>query len=217
MKKLLFLFLGLAFINTASAQLSISKDTAFINLEPQSQVKGLINVLNPNEVKYNWTLVRDDIKPNFSFIEMCDCKDCFGNKAYPTGDSCIAGSGQVKTFSVEVLAGDTIEDGFFIVEVENASDPTDKASLVFMIRSAPNSLNDRMNDDRKVSIQPNPSDGLFRIATKEFESALVYDITGNLVFEADDAEFDLSHLPKGLYLLEVNADQVRSSHKITLR
>lgn len=217
MKRLLFFLLGLIFINTASAQLSISKDTAFINLEPQQQVKGLINVLNPNEVKYHWTLVRDDIKPNYSFIEMCDCKDCFGNKAYPMSDSCLAASGPVKTFSIEVLAGDTIKEGFFILEVENSSDPTDKATLVYMIRTAPNAINDQVNAERKVTIQPNPSNGLFSINTQEFESALVYDITGNLVFEADEAELNLSHLPKGLYLLEVNADQVRSSHKITLR
>ncbi len=217
MTRFFFLLIGLGLFNAASAQLSTSKDTAYLNLEPQQQVKALINVLNPNEIQYHWTLIQDDIKPHYSFIEMCDCKDCFGNKAYPMVDSCFANSGQVKTFSIEVLAGDTIRDGLFVIEVENSSDPTDKARLVYRIRTTPSSLNNRTSAQHKVSIQPNPSNGMLSVVTENFESAMVFDITGILVFESTNSDMDLSQFPKGLYLMEVTAGQHRSSHKITLR
>lgn len=216
MRKLLLLAVALGLGFTATAQISVSKDTAYINLEPNEQVKGLINVLNPNEDKYYWRLAEDQIFANYSFIEMCDCKDCFGNKAYPSLDSCAASDGSVKTFSIEVLADDTVEEGFFIVEVFNA-DTSETAELVFMVRPTPSSTPELELGAEAVKLLPNPSSGSFEIQAEGFVSASIYNITGSLVYSSNDVQIHMGDMPKGLYLVEVSTTEGRKSMKLTLK
>ncbi|WP_267403331.1 MULTISPECIES: T9SS type A sorting domain-containing protein [unclassified Chryseobacterium] len=68
----------------------------------------------------------------------------------------------------------------------------------------------------EVSVYPNPTKGEVNIKTdKKVKSSTIVDMTGRSVLKSDTAKADLSALPKGTYLLQVEfADGTKTSEKV---
>lgn len=70
------------------------------------------------------------------------------------------------------------------------------------------------------SIYPNPSTGIFNFATSQAVSVTVMDLTGKVVFTAqevnDGGTINLSSLQKGMYIAKVNGDNFEKTEKIVI-
>ena len=62
------------------------------------------------------------------------------------------------------------------------------------------------NEDKAATIFPNPSNGVFEIKTKNFESAEVFDIQGKMVCSTNTSSFDISALQNGIFFVRIKGD-----------
>lgn len=79
----------------------------------------------------------------------------------------------------------------------------------------------------EVKIMPNPSKGIFKVEIKGIQQKLgliIYDSYGSIVKETSirtighhEQSFDLSHLPKGMYILKLYGTNVIQKEKIVIR
>lgn len=84
---------------------------------------------------------------------------------------------------------------------------------------------DELNNEKNISVYPNPSFGIFTInlKNKAIENKIcVYDILGNCVIEKmsmknSNEEIDLSKQSKGIFFVEIVAGQERDIQKIVLQ
>lgn len=68
-----------------------------------------------------------------------------------------------------------------------------------------------------ISIQPNPSDGIFNISSEVALDAIsVYNSLGQKILETNNAQFDLSQHSKGIYFVQMESEGKKSTHKIIL-
>ena len=77
-----------------------------------------------------------------------------------------------------------------------------------MVTTIPVALNEP--NQTQISIHPNPANNLIYISAKNgysIDKVLIYNNLGELVLAQKDAKVDVSHLPKGLYLVKVQAGE----------
>ncbi len=77
-----------------------------------------------------------------------------------------------------------------------------------MVTTIPVALNEP--DQTQISITPNPANNLIYISAKNqqiIDKVLIYSNLGDLVLTQKGAQVDVSHLPKGLYLVKVQAGE----------
>lgn len=56
-------------------------------------------------------------------------------------------------------------------------------------------------------VYPNPTEGVLEItSTEKINHILIYDILGKVVYQKKSNKLDLSHLPKGLYFVQINTE-----------
>jgi hypothetical protein len=84
-------------------------------------------------------------------------------------------------------------------------------------------LNSREQLDRLITkLYPNPSPGLVTLESeKPMQGLTVFDALGKMVYQEStqyqtQVQLDLGHLPKGLYLVQVEGDGVLGSRKVIL-
>lgn len=77
-----------------------------------------------------------------------------------------------------------------------------------------------------VEVSPNPSSGIINLSIKgvnsyDHSSARIYNVTGTTLREYDvtsaNSSFDLSDLPKGLYFIQVKAEETVHTRKVILQ
>jgi hypothetical protein len=72
----------------------------------------------------------------------------------------------------------------------------------------------------EFSVYPNPSTGIFNINTSEVVNIKVVDITGKVVYQAQNVDnngvVNLSSLQKGVYLMQVSGDTIQKTEKLIL-
>jgi hypothetical protein len=72
----------------------------------------------------------------------------------------------------------------------------------------------------EFSVYPNPSTGIFNINTSEMVNIKVVDITGKVVYQAQNVDnngvVNLSSLQKGVYLMQVSGDTIQKTEKLIL-
>src|SRR5690606_40819727 len=77
----------------------------------------------------------------------------------------------------------------------------------------------RRSSDLEFSVYPNPSTGIFNINTSEMVNIKVVDITGKVVYQAQNVDnngvVNLSSLQKGVYLMQVSGDTIQKDRKST--
>lgn len=98
----------------------------------------------------------------------------------------------------------------------------------WQITRSPNTLNELRDEDGKIVVSPNPSDGIFQLHTYELPTQSVLDIkvvniTGNVVFQTQSITgsqtsipIDLSSYPSGFYFLQVSGSNYFSTQKLIL-
>jgi hypothetical protein len=66
-----------------------------------------------------------------------------------------------------------------------------------------------------VSIAPNPVKEFFKISEKNIDKAVIYDVTGQKIKDLNivDGRADVSYLPKGIYLLQVEVSGTKQNIK----
>lgn len=73
----------------------------------------------------------------------------------------------------------------------------------------------------KISILPNPSNGIFTVTTEVPVSVLIYDITGKVVYTANelnnDAIINLTSYNKGIYLAKVTGEGFTNTLKLVIK
>lgn len=86
--------------------------------------------------------------------------------------------------------------------------------------------NDAVNISDNIFLYPNPTDGSFTIEfTDKNESSaeiIIYNISGKIVFEKNSVSNDkiavnICHLPKGIYIVQINRSNIAHTQKIILR
>jgi hypothetical protein len=81
-----------------------------------------------------------------------------------------------------------------------------------------NIVGQNLNDSKtNFTFSPNPSNGIFNIhSSKKIEEVKVYNINGQIVWQVDElnkTQIDLSILPEGLYLLELETNNQELIHQ----
>ncbi|MBL7885834.1 MAG: T9SS type A sorting domain-containing protein [Flavobacterium sp.] len=76
--------------------------------------------------------------------------------------------------------------------------------------------NDEIAFDSNIQVIPNPSNGVFQIEGVEFETAKVYNLTGQLLYETTQSILNVEHLAKGTYLLEISNGEHKKVEKIII-
>ncbi len=105
---------------------------------------------------------------------------------------------------------------FYVMAKTNSSD------FWITIEGLPqSSLNYLGNDDfsiqNKFTISPNPSNGFFNITSEEsIQSVKVYNSLGQKVFQGNQTQIDISNQPKGIYFVDIVANNQKSTQKIIL-
>ena len=73
----------------------------------------------------------------------------------------------------------------------------------------------------KISLYPNPSNGIVKIKTNEVVDVVVTDLTGKVVFTmnqvGNDSQMNLSSLQKGIYLAKLIGKETEQTQKIILK
>lgn len=123
-------------------------------------------------------------------------------------------------YRLNFFPGDTVKQ-FRIKIVDNGTDQSDKL-LVLGFKELPYGvITDkathqlRIIDDEtthiselekslKLKVYPNPTSGKLNIeAVKPLQNVMVQDMQGKVVFNSQSNQLDLSHLPKGVYLINI--------------
>jgi hypothetical protein len=77
------------------------------------------------------------------------------------------------------------------------------------------------NKQSKIIIYPNPSTGLFTIDTDfiKLNKVTAYDLNGKIVYSKQslDQKFDVSHLNKGIYILELQSENSTITEKLIIK
>jgi thiol-disulfide isomerase/thioredoxin len=77
------------------------------------------------------------------------------------------------------------------------------------------------SEKSKISILPNPSNGIFTVTTEEPVAVSIYDITGKIVYTAkelnNDASINLSSYNKGIYLAKVTGLGFTNTVKLIIK
>jgi hypothetical protein len=61
--------------------------------------------------------------------------------------------------------------------------------------------------ESSILVYPNPTEGFLKInSTEKINHILIYDTLGKVVYQKKSNELDLSHLPKGLYFVQINTE-----------
>ncbi len=77
--------------------------------------------------------------------------------------------------------------------------------------------NEKFDSQSKFTISPNPSNGFFNITSEgNIENVSVYNALGQRVFQGNQTQIDISNKPKGIYFVEVVANNHKSNQKIIL-
>lgn len=66
---------------------------------------------------------------------------------------------------------------------------------------------------------PNPSNGKFNIKGLNLppESVAIYNVLGEMVWQKQSTEIDISNAPKGIYFLTITSNNVAQTKKIILQ
>ena len=66
-----------------------------------------------------------------------------------------------------------------------------------------------------IKVYPNPTTNKLIIVSKDIQNSVLYNVNGQIVFESDRSELNVSQLPKGIYLLHtINTHNQLSTFKI---
>ena len=66
-----------------------------------------------------------------------------------------------------------------------------------------------------IKVYPNPTTNKLIIVSKDIQNSVLYNVNGQIVFESDRSELNVSQLPKGIYLLHtINTQNQLSTFKI---
>ncbi len=81
--------------------------------------------------------------------------------------------------------------------------------------------NTAFNENANIFLNPNPSNGLFKISAKNDFNIFIYDTNGRLVYQKEQIEqqflFDVSFLNKGIYLVKVVEKNIEKTEKLILK
>lgn len=70
----------------------------------------------------------------------------------------------------------------------------------------------------KNILYPNPSNGIIYLQNNDFDSIIIYDMSGKRIRELDSqTEINLSDLAKGIYFLQLTSNTQNETHKIILQ
>lgn len=210
MRKLFLLASLILFVGSAMAQLVPTQTEAWLHITPNSTVKRLIDIDNVGNMgaQTYWEIIQDEVKSiNGWDVEYCDCNNCYSFKDYPNSDTCDfeIPANDFNTYSLQIKPGTNIQTGTFKVVVHNLTDGSETDTLSFVVSDqAATGLVDRFAEEG-YKLYPNPSVYLLKIAgTKGNESFKVYDVTGKTIAVSDIPSIDVSRLPVGAYILEVD-------------
>ena len=66
----------------------------------------------------------------------------------------------------------------------------------------------KFEKDINLKVFPNPSSGVIKVtSTERLLGAKISTLQGKKLYESDLNEMDLSHLPKGIYLMQLEFDE----------
>lgn len=120
---------------------------------------------------------------------------------------------QQVTYDLNAYAGQSIRVGIQYMSSDKYMFMVDDVKITSGAVLATNEIGTKT---KSVSIYPNPAKGEISIKTdKKIRSLAVTDMTGRSVLKTDAAKADLSALPKGIYIVNVEfADGTSASEKI---
>lgn len=105
-----------------------------------------------------------------------------------------------KTYSLDAYAGQTIRIGIQCVSSDNYMFMVDDVKIT----TGALSTNEVSAKAKSLSIFPNPTKGEVNVKTdKKIKSSTIVDISGKTVLKTDSKKVDISSLPKGTYLMQV--------------
>ena len=116
------------------------------------------------------------------------------------------------------------EAGNYTVRVKNEAGCSSELSDAFAATVLPTGIEDELAAG--VIVAPNPAPGKFKISTAEplqQVNVVVTNLLGSVVYRTalpylqDEVEVDLTHLPSGLYLVQVQAKKLRVIRKVVLK
>ncbi len=91
------------------------------------------------------------------------------------------------------------------------------------VTSTVSSINDIHASENMISVFPNPSTGKFYLKAEPLKKSeiKIYNSTGNIVYESylptGKTEIDISDLPRGLYFIIMNSEEIITAKKIILQ
>lgn len=115
-----------------------------------------------------------------------------------------------KTYNLDTYAGQTIRVGIQCVSADNYM------FMVDDVKVTTGSLSTTEVSKTKTSVFPNPTKGEINIRTdKKVKSSTISDISGKVLLKTDSQKVDISSLPKGTYLLQIDfGDGTTSTEKV---
>lgn len=117
-----------------------------------------------------------------------------------------------KTYSLDAYAGQTIRVGIQCVSADNYMLMVDDVKIT----TGSLATAEVSTKAKSVSVFPNPTKGELNIRTdKKLVSSTIFDIAGKVVLRTDEKKADLSSLPKGTYLVQMEfGDGTTSTEKL---
>lgn len=126
--------------------------------------------------------------------------------------------------NVEKIQIDAPEPGSYSIIVSHKGNLLNGNQIFSMVITGINqTLSNQTIANNEFAIYPNPSNGLFTIATEGFESKILemFDIQGRSVFStalnSNLNDINVSHLPKGVYMARLIAGDQVTTKKIVIR
>lgn len=172
MKKILLIFIAAMVFSVSSiAQITFSKDTAYLQLQDGvlNAAKILLSNNSGHDIDLRWSLIQSTLNDNVNGtypntvswkMQFCDCVTCIGNDfgVLPTGAQCPDampdGTNEEWYLTADPNGQNPTADGMFIIEVQNVTDNI-KDTLVY-IAEAPNSVK-KVSYNANVASFPNPA------------------------------------------------------------
>lgn len=91
-----------------------------------------------------------------------------------------------------------LQNGALYISVKTGTDHTFRTK----ISNNTGTLNTEILSYIEFTIYPNPTTDYINLSTET--DAIIYDLYGNKVLEATSKQIDVKHLPKGMYIINVN-------------
>lgn len=184
-----------------------------INIEPSS----------PEAIQYNWEIVENTLPMDWD-MSLCDYNTCYAllpNSASMAPISLEdAKSGTKGFFKVTFLSYNTDTTARLSFYVYDSKDTArgDTVSFSFSTTSSVSST-----DIHKIEVSPNPSSSVIHFDVPESNTNLrVIDFAGRTVLEETAVRLgrhslNLSHLPKGVYFLDLSSSSRHAMSKLILQ